>query len=319
MLKIDSSKPISDNLNETNPQILSNNIGILNGHISSDDPILSETEIINYLKPFFMGNFALLNNFQGNPIFVRATKSKGIPQNVSALSYNPNGSDLGRANKLGKFVFYACLDVLPNAFDSWGNLNALKKTTFFNRCFDTTLSEVKASKKSQFNLLLSSKKDSEQLKLYDIGIVDSVIRQIKPNYYGDAHFKNMTKHIEDFTKLLNDDGYKSFLLINAFFSDIMSRSIDTNPNLYHVTSVICDTLLKLNNNSADGIIFPSVQSKGEPVVILTKNAVDNKLDHKVFYQIDVKESYGYGIYKTKLNNQYGIIGSDGAIVNGQFS
>ena len=83
-------------------------------------------------------------------------------------------------------------------------------------------------------------------------------------------------------------------LTDWFFADILSRK--GSKSLYQVTSTLGSVFMSGNS---DGVLYTSVQAKGEPVVALIPSSVDSKIEHQFVCNIMIEECYGYEFFKYK--------------------
>ncbi len=230
---------------------------------------------------------------------VRYEEPKGITyEAVSRLSYIPIDGPvipkLGRLNKAGEAMFYACKDDHANSIGA-------------------VLSEARAQPGEIFNILISETNPSQNatgpadndLVITPLGIFDYYRRGVPdPFRLHPAH----RECYEYLTKRTHPEGMLAMQLVDAFIADILKRQ-ETDA-LYTVTSVLAAEI-----NSVpiiDGILYPSTQFDSFPNVALKPSAVDKKLQHKSAIAVRVLERYGYGIFKTEQI-------AKGTVKNGQLS
>lgn len=216
--------------------------------------------------------------------------------NVSRISYIPYDSGitpkLGRMNKKGQSLFYACLGEQPNSIS-------------------TMLSECRAKVGDIFNILhCETNKDYEDpdkrfspaLYMLPIGI-NEYFRKNQSDPFGvnqdysdiyDCIHKNASPEISN-----------AFHISDKFLTDVLSRT--ETGKLYEVTSVISDKCLQ--NDKIDGVIYPSTQLLEHPNMALKTTSVDSKVIYVKTSSVRVTESNS-GNYHTVENLNYGVIKSD---------
>lgn len=216
--------------------------------------------------------------------------------NVSRLSYIPNCSHviprLGRLNKKGNSLFYACLGEHTNSID-------------------TMLLECRAQDGDIFNVLhcVTNTKylDTVQkfppvLYLVPIGINEYFRRGTSDPFGVNQDYRDMYNciHSNASPKIS-----RALHLCDEFFTNILSQS--ESGNLYEVTSVIAEKCLK--NKEIDGVIYPSTQLSAHPNVAIKTSSVDRKLIYDRASSIRVtKNSFKTNYFIEELSN--GVIDSD---------
>ena len=100
--------------------------------------------------------------------------------------------------------------------------------------------------------------------------------------------------------------FKSYILSNSFFADIIKR--DGSERLYKVTSTISSILLE--NIITEAIVYESVKVKDTPVIAIKPNVINNHIKHKNAYSYKVKEDLGYGIYSIDKINECEIVNEE---------
>lgn len=230
---------------------------------------------------------------------VRYEEPAGITYGaVSRLSYIPTDgpitAKLGRLNKAGESMFYACKDAHANSIGA-------------------VLSEVRARPGEIFNILVSETIPPQEAKeqadndlvITPLGIFDYYRRGV-PDPFGlhIAHrqcYEYMIKHA-------HPEGMLAMQLVDAFIADVLKRQ--ETEGLYTVTSALATEINTIS--IVDGILYPSTQFDSFPNVALKPSAVDKKLQHRSAIAVRVLERYGYGIFKTEQI-------ASGAVKDGQLS
>lgn len=217
---------------------------------------------------------------------VRYEEPTGITyEALSRLSYipidGPITAKLGRLNKAGESMFYACKD------DNANSIGAV-------------LSEARARPGEVFNILISEtippqnaiEQTDNDLVITPLGIFDYYRRGV-PDPFG-LH----TVHRECYeylTKRAHPEGMLAMQLVDAFIADVLKRQ--ETEGLYTVTSALATEIGTIPK--VDGILYPSTQFESFPNVALKPSAVDKKLQHRSAIAVRVLERYGYGIFKTE--------------------
>jgi len=156
------------------------------------------------------------------------------------------------------------------------------------------LSEAGAKELDRLNVLRSHQKTGSDLNLRIIGIWDQVRRNEQPYYLSQNTFEYYKKTRGYMVQRFDPKLLSAYELTDRFFSDILSRK--GNDNLYQVTSALSSVFMDENS---DGVLYSSVEAKGEPVVALTPEAVDSKLEHQFACDVKIDECYGYEFFKYK--------------------
>lgn len=253
----------------------------LNQHI--DGVIsLSATDIEKKLD-YLIGCTTITLDLPVNDLeFLRARPSEETPfSHTDELSYirsnlcSDNFPPMGRLNRAGKALFYAALKVRQS-----------------DEALGVVLSEAGARNLDQFSVLHSSQKEGTALNLRMLGIWDDVRRGSKPYYLETSTFKSYQLAHEIMRKVLPPLLFRAYQLTDRFLADMMSRK--GSDRLYEVTSIAGSMMLE--SQKADGILYSSVQAKGEPVVALLPSAVDDKLQHDKATEVNVHQHLGYEFY-----------------------
>lgn len=156
------------------------------------------------------------------------------------------------------------------------------------------MSEAGAKELDRLNVLRSHQKTGSDLNLRIIGIWDQVRRNEQPYYLSQNTFEYYKKTRGYMVQRFDPKLLSAYELTDRFFSDILSRK--GNDNLYQVTSALSSVFMDENS---DGVLYSSVEAKGEPVVALTPEAVDSKLEHQFACDVKIDECYGYEFFKYK--------------------
>lgn len=249
-----------------------------------DNELELSEDRIKYLLADLVGSFTITFDIpmdKGTKIR-RARKFDKIEEepcfkDVSDLSYNPNPKDskIGRLNKENESIYYGCIYFKDNAG------------------INVAFSEVNALPLEKINILES--KTIKDINLRYIGIFDYVRRQVKP-YFLSLDCYSVFEEVYEYAENTFDPHiFIAFQLCDAFFSDILRRK-ESN-KLYIVTSILASLFLEGNN--VDGILYTSVKAEGSPVVAIKTTSVDNKIEHERAISFEIKESYGYALYKAK--------------------
>lgn len=217
--------------------------------------------------------------------FEEGKDEKPCFEDVSKLSYPPESfAPLGRCNKKGKSIFYACVCV---------NKSACRNNVAF--------SEVNALAGERINLLES--KSTKIINLRYVGIWNHVVRNVKPYFLHEEQWKAYHDAYTRMEVKFHKDLLGAYYLCDAFFADILRRK--GSERLYKVTSTLTAMYLEGTEADgilykADGILYTSVKSEGSPVVALSTEAVDAKLVHISTESCEVLKDYGYAQYSTKI-------------------
>lgn len=224
-------------------------------------------------------------------------------KNVQELSYikdpKSNFPAMGRLNQIGEALFYASL--------------AVKKD---DTPLKVVLSEVRAKDLDVLNVLRSHQKDDCDMNLRIIGIWDYVRRDDRPYYLDEEFFNYYKKAAEYMESKFSPALLTAYQLTDRFFADILSRK--GSERLYEVTSCLCQLFLEDDCvDCVDGVLYPSVEAIGEPVVALKPLAVDKKLEHQWVFQVKVDKWFGYEFFDYKtLEKTKRIDASSGELVWG---
>lgn len=217
---------------------------------------------------------------------VRYEESVGVTYDaVSRLSYIPIGGPvsvkLGRLNKAGESMFYACKDDTTNSIGA-------------------VLSEARARPGEIFNILISetnppeeiTKPEDNDLIISPLGIFDYYRRGVPDPFGLHADHRECYEYL---CKHVHPEGMLAMQLVDAFIADILKRK--EAEGLYTVTSAFFTEIGGVP--ILDGILYPSTKFDSFPNIALKPSAVDKKLQHKRAMSVRVLERYGYGIFKTE--------------------
>ncbi|MBB1398099.1 hypothetical protein [Pseudoalteromonas sp. SG44-8] len=201
--------------------------------------------------------------------------------NIDDLSYIKKTSctfpKAGRLNLSGQALFYASIAVKQD-----------------DMALRVVLSEAQAKQFDRLNVLRSHQVNGTDLYLRIIGIWEQVRRNEKPYYLNQFTFDYYTEARKYMAKQFSRELLFAYELTDRFFADILSR--EGNERLYQVTSALSNVFL---TEKCDGVLYSSVKAKGEPVVALKPQAVDDKLDHQFATEVFVEYSFGYEFYQLK--------------------
>lgn len=199
--------------------------------------------------------------------------------NVDELSYIKKTSSkfpkAGRLNLIGQSLFYASVAVKQD-----------------DTALRVVLSEAQAKQLDHLNVLRSHQVSETDLYLRVIGIWDQVRRNEKPYYLNQDTFDYYTEARKLMAKQFSRELIFAYELTDRFFADILSR--EGNERLYQVTSALGNVLLTEN---CDGVLYSSVKAKGEPVVALKPQVVNDKLVHQFATKVLIDKSFGYDYYQ----------------------
>lgn len=156
------------------------------------------------------------------------------------------------------------------------------------------LSEAGAKELDHLNVLRSHQVTGSDLNLQIIGIWDQVRRDEKPYYLNKDTFDYYKMAREYMVQKFEPKLLLAYELTDRFFADILSR--EGSERLYQVTSALSNVFL---SGKSDGVLYSSVQAKGEPVVALIPQAVDDKLDHLFATDVVIEKSFGYEFFQFK--------------------
>ena len=226
----------------------------LNYHINGSCKLTNNEiiEKIDYLAGCL--TITLDNSLQGMEFLrVRLCEDDKF-QNVSYLSYikntNKNFPNVGRLNKKGQALFYASVVVKTD-----------------DTALGVVLSESRVKDLDHVNTLRSHQKKDSGLCLRIIGIWDYVRRNERPYYLSENYFKYYKAVRSYIAEKFDPKLFSAYDLTDRFFADILSRK--GNKNLYEVTSELGGFFM---DGTVDGVLYSSVEAKGEPVVALLPNS-----------------------------------------------
>lgn len=199
--------------------------------------------------------------------------------NVDDLSYIKKTSSTfpkaGRLNLTGQALFYASVAVKQD-----------------DTALRVVLSEAQAKQLDNLNVMRSHQVSGTDLYLRIIGIWDQVRRNEKPYYLSQGTFDYYTEARKYMAKQFSRELLFAYELTDRFFADILSR--EGNERLYQVTSALSNVFL---TEKCDGVLYSSVKAKGEPVVALKPQVVDDKLEHQFATEVLIDKSFGYEYYQ----------------------
>jgi hypothetical protein len=199
--------------------------------------------------------------------------------NVDDLSYIKKTSctfpKAGRLNLTGQALFYASVAVKQD-----------------DTALRVVLSEAQAKQLDYLNVLRSHQVSETDLYLRIIGIWDQVRRNEKPYYLNQDTFDYYTEARKYMVKHFSRELLFAYELTDRFFADILSR--EGNERLYQVSSALSNVFL---TGKCDGVLYSSVKAKGEPVVALKPQVVDDKLVHQFATEVLIDKSFGYEYYQ----------------------
>lgn len=217
---------------------------------------------------------------------------------VKQLSYIKNTTEffpsMGRLNQTGQALFYAAI--------------AVKKD---DTALRVALSEAGAKDLDRLNVIRSHQKKDLDLNLRVLGIWNQVRRNERPYYLSNHNFDYCRKAKEYMGKKFDPRLLSAYELTDRFFAEILSSK--GSEALYQVTSAISSIFF--DGDSCEGILYSSVEAKGEPIVALKPKAVDDKLQHKLVTDIAVQQCFGYEFFEYEtLGQTVQIDSKDGEIV-----
>jgi len=225
--------------------------------------------------------------------FIRVRLCEGQKfSNIDELSYIKRTTDnfpkAGRLNQTGQALFYASV--------------ALKRD---DSALRVVLSEAGAKELDRLNVLRCHQVTGSDLNLRIIGIWDQVRRDEKPYYLNNVTFDYYKMAREYMVQKFDPKLLLAYELTDRFFADILSR--EGGESLYQVTSVLSSVFM---DGQSDGVLYSSVKAKGEPVVALTPQAVDDKLDHQFATDVVIEKSFGYAFFQFKTLSKTSSIGRE---------
>lgn len=256
-------------------------ISQLNGHINGTCE-LTNHEIESKID-FLAGCMTITLDLPINELeFLRVRLCEGQNfSNVNDLSYIKKTSctfpKAGRLNLTGQALFYASVAVKQD-----------------DTALRVVLSEAQAKQFDHLNVLRSHQVSETDLSLRIIGIWDQVRRNEKPYYLNQDTFDYYTEARKYMAKKFSLELLLAYELTDRFFSDILSR--EGSERLYQVTSALSNVFL---TEKCDGVLYSSVKAKGEPVVALKPQVVDDKLEHQFATEVFIEKSFGYEFYQFK--------------------
>lgn len=212
--------------------------------------------------------------------------------NVDELSYIKKTSSTfpkaGRLNLTGQALFYASVAVKQD-----------------DTALRVVLSEAQAKQLDHLNVLRSHQVSETDLYLRVIGIWDQVRRNEKPYYLNQDIFDYYSEARKSMSKKFSRELLVAYELTDRFFADILSR--EGNERLYQVTSALSNVFL---TEKCDGVLYSSVKAKGEPVVALKPQVVDDKLKHQLATEVFIEKSFGYENYQYRTLSETSRIGRE---------
>lgn len=275
---------------ETAVLLASTHIKHLNEHIEGSKSLtLNEIDsIVDYLAGCLT---ITLDNPVQNLEFLRVRLCEGQNfTNVDELSYIKKSSctfpRAGRLNLTGQALFYASVAVKQD-----------------DTALRVVLSEAQAKQLDHLNVLRSHQVSETDLYLRIIGIWDQVRRNEKPYYLNQDTFDYYTEARKYMAKKFSRELLVAYELTDRFFADILSR--EGSERLYQVTSALSNVFL---TEKCDGVLYSSVKAKGEPVVALKPQVVDDKLAHQFATEVFIEKSFGYEFYQFKTLAKTSTIG-----------
>lgn len=201
--------------------------------------------------------------------------------NVDELSYIKKTSctfpKAGRLNLTSQALYYSSLAVKQD-----------------DTALRVVLAEAQAKQLDHLNVLRSHQVSGTDLYLRIIGIWDQVRRNEKPYYLSQDTFDYLTEVRKYMAKKFSLELLLAYELTDRFFADILSR--EASERLYQVTSTLSNVFL---TEKCDGVLYSSVKAKGEPVVALKPQVVDDKLEHQFATEVFIEKSFGYEFYQFK--------------------
>ncbi|MEZ9731193.1 hypothetical protein AB4291_08040 [Vibrio cyclitrophicus] len=202
--------------------------------------------------------------------------------NIDDLSYikhpTNNFPSMGRLNKTGEVLFYASI--------------ALHQS---DTALRTVLSEARVKDLDKVNVLRSHQKTDSDINLRMIGIWDKVRRDDCPYYLSSSVFDYYKEVMAYMEKRFEPKLLCAYALTDRFFDDLLSRK--GTERLYQVTSEVSSLLL--HDTSCHGILYSSVEAKGEAVIALKPEIVDCAIKHINVTQVHVEKCFGYDFFEYK--------------------
>ena len=256
-------------------------ISQLNGHINGTCE-LTKHEIESKID-YLAGCVTITLDHPINELeFLRVRLCEGKEfTNVDELSYIRKTSctfpKAGRLNLTGQALFYASIAVKQD-----------------DTALRVVLSEAQAKQFDRLNVLRSHQVNGTDLYLRIIGIWEQVRRNEKPYYLNQLTFDYYTEARKYMAKQFSRELLFAYELTDRFFADILSR--EGSESLYQVTSALSNVFL---TEKCDGVLYSSVKAKGEPVIALKPQVVDDKLDHQFATEVFIENSFGYEFYQLK--------------------
>jgi hypothetical protein len=254
-------------------------IVLLNSYIDQEIE-LSESqieEILSELVGFFSTSLQIPLDPGLKLLRARAYKTKHLEANISQLSYISeelsDKASIGRLNEQGRPVYYGCIYFSRN-----GGVNV-------------AFSESNSKVGDMVNVLRSEL--SDVINVYFVGIYDHIRKQSKPRFMPEEIFGLFCEVNKYQEQKYTSSVFLAHILCDAFLSEILRRK--ETGNLYKVTSKLFNIFT--DDDRADGIIYTSVKSEGDPVVALKTSTVDAKITHKSCDCYRIVHDYGYALYK----------------------
>jgi len=251
----------------------------LSAHINGHNQ-LSEQEI-EYKLDSLIGCTTLTMDLPVNHLeLLRARRcERNNFEHIDELSYIKNVTATfpakGRLNRAGEAIFYASL--------------AIKND---DSALHVVLSETKAKKLDQLNILRSYQKNDKDLSLRMIGIWDEVRKNCKPSYLEEKVFSYYKEAWALMQTKFDSKLFYAFQLTDRFLADVMAQ--EGSEKLYDVTSMA--SYIFLDSDKIDGILYSSVEAKNAPAVALKPCAVNRAIEFQWVADVRVIEHLGYEFY-----------------------
>lgn len=234
-------------------------------------------EIVDYLNPIFHG-YAIASLKFSHPIAIyRSVKWDILPKEIKCLSFPPTDriKNFGRINDVGETYFYGCFNWEPTLNELDLNEGDTVAVSMWQTSYEILITPIGYSSAA----------------FYQIDAIRSLPENVKP------------KNIKVLMR-------KNNILVDEFLSKSFTRIINSC-NDYKLSVAIAKLLLK--NDKSDGILYPSIVSRGlSENVALKPEAVVKKLvfNEARFIKVGKKDGLFYNtllMYKTKSVNKKGTI------------
>ena len=267
--------------------LVGNTIKALNCFLLGCDN-LSDEDIKRHLGNLIQYRVVLDIPIPVGTLFIRAIKFNQpniYPEydDVSKISYIPDDklhlAKLGRFNKDNQSMYYGCVS------------QSIKNST-------VAFAEIYAKTTEYINILLT--RTTEEIFVRYIGLFDYYRSGTKPPIPVHDIFEEIFNY---YKKTHEEELLNAINLCDAFFKDVSTKK--GNERVYKITSQLSNLLLE--NESTDGLIYPSVEGGGSPNVVIKPTSIDKKTKNEEAHIVLIEQNHGY--------SYYGIIEFDSGVID----